>query len=344
MQTPSNKNIVAIIGIIFVFFTSCNQPTKPFEVNENTGYGQITVDLVNAIRKPDGTIWMWGPNMQGTLGNGTTIDSEIPVKVLNINNAIAIDLFAGVAIAADKDGNIWFWGNYGTYLEPHGYDTTVTIPAKISILSGVKSLSVFDLNLFLLRDDGTVWYIKLKHESPTLFIEPTMIEGVNNVSEISDMVALKKDGHLFTLKPQKNQVTYDSISGVIHLSNVNQRRCVYIKNDSTVWAWGINDYGQLGNGTNIDNEIPVQVLNLTNTICLSSNYDYNLALNKDGSVWFWGLEIPNGQNSIGLNIPVKIQDLNDVVLIYAYKKSLVMKKDGTYWTIDSETKRPIRVL
>lgn len=282
--------------------------------------------------------------MQGTLGNGTTTGSEIPVKVLNIENAVALDLFAGIALAADKDGNIWFWGNYSTYLEPPGYDTVITVPKKISYLKGVKSLSVFDLNLFLLRDDGTVWYIKLKHESPTLFIEPTIIDGVNNVIEVSDMVALKKDGHLFTLKAQKNQITYDSISSIGYFSNVYQRRCVCVKNDSNVWAWGINDYGQLGNGTNIDSEFPVQVLNLSNVTSVSANYDYNLALTKDGSVWFWGLEIPNGQNSIGINSPVKIQNMNDVVLIYASKQSIVMKKDGSYWTFDSETKIPIRVL
>jgi alpha-tubulin suppressor-like RCC1 family protein len=337
------KILVSII-ISFILISSCTHPTKPNDKIEKTSYGQIAVDFVNAILKPDGTIWTWGPNVQGTLGNGTTIDSETPVKVLNINNAVALDLFAGIAIAADKEGNIWFWGNYLTYLEPPGYDTIVTQPAKISYLTGIKSLNIFALNLFLLRDDGTVWYINLDHKSPTKYLEPKKIEGIQGIVELSDMVALSKDGKLYTLKPQKNQITFDSISHVIHFSNVYQRRCVCIKYDSTVWAWGTNDYGQLGDGTNVDKEVPVQVLNLSSTVCISSNYDYNLALNEDGTVWFWGLEVPNGQNSIGLNTPVKIQNLDDVVLIYASKQSLVMKRDGTYWSIDSETKIPIKVL
>lgn len=335
--------IIPII-ISFVLYTSCSHPTKPIEKIENKGYGQIVVDFVSAILKPDGTIWTWGPNIQGTLGNGTTVDSETPVKVLNIDNAVAIDLYAGIAIAADKNGNIWFWGNYLTYLEPPGFDTIITQPTKISYLTGVKSLNIFALNLFLLRDDGTVWYINLDHKSPTKYLEPEKIYGVQDIIELSDMVALSKNGKLYTLKPQRNQITYDSISSIIHFSNVYQRRCVCIKNDSTVWAWGINDYGQLGNGINIDSEIPTSVLNLSNIVILSANYDYNLALEKNGTVWFWGLEIPNGQYSVGLNTPVKIQNLNDVVLLYASKQSLVMKKDGTYWTIDSETKIPVRVL
>ncbi|MCK9410631.1 MAG: hypothetical protein WCX28_14375 [Bacteriovoracaceae bacterium] len=340
----SNHLSIIVISISLFQYSSCSHPAKPSEKVESKYYGQLAVDFCNAILKPDGSIWTWGPNFQGTLGNGTTTSSETPVRVLNIHNAIAIDLFAGIAIAADKEGNIWFWGNYLTYLEPPGYDTMVTIPIKISYLRGIKSLSVYAQNLYLLRDDGTVWYIKLKHESPTIFIEPTIVEGVNNIHAISDMVALKNDGTVYTLKPQKNQITYDSVLDIKQFSNVYQRRCVCIKNDNTVWAWGTNDYGQLGNGTNIDSNIPVQALHLSDIVSVSSNYDYNLALTKDGSVWFWGLEIPDGQNSIGLNIPVKIQNLDNVVLLYASKTSLVMKEDGTYWTIDSEIKKPIQLI
>ena len=64
--------------------------------------------------------------------------------------------------------------------------------------------------------------------------------------------------------------------------------------DGTVWAWGLNTYGQLGNNTTTGSSLPVQVkiangdLNLTNVVSISAGYQHNIALRKDGTVWAWG--------------------------------------------------------
>lgn len=62
-----------------------------------------------------------------------------------------------------------------------------------------------------------------------------------------------------------------------------------LKNDGTVWAWGNNNQGQLGDGTTVQRNTPVQVSGLNNVINFSGGLYYNTALKNDGTVWTWGI-------------------------------------------------------
>ncbi|MFB0516262.1 MAG: RCC1 domain-containing protein [Candidatus Neomarinimicrobiota bacterium] len=339
--------IVAAVTILFfgMVLISCTLPTEPEREEEDKPVNQIASEMVHAVIEPDGTIWAWGYNYFGTLGNGTTENSDVPGKVLNIENAVALDLFHGIALAADQDGNIWFWGNYATHLEPPGLDTVITAPIKISYLQDAKSIHVFDQVVHLLKKDGTVWYMKLDHRSPSKFIEPEQVEGLENITRLSEYMVLDKDGSIFYLgnSAPDELDSISSLTGIKEIANVRARRTVILKEDGTVWAWGKNDFGQLGNGSYDDSKLPVKVSNLTDVAAISANYDYNLALKEDGTVWYWGLVRPNGAASIGQNIPVKIENLDDVELIYADVYSIVRKNDGTYWVFFCEDRIPEQV-
>jgi len=93
--------------------------------------------------------------------------------------------------------------------------------------------------------------------------------------------------------------------------------------DGTVWAWGINDYGQLGDGTKINRSTTVQVIGLTDVTAIAAGFYNNLALKQDGTVWAWG------SNS---SHPVQVSGLNDVTDIAAgdYHR-LAKRQDGTVW-------------
>ncbi len=69
-----------------------------------------------------------------------------------------------------------------------------------------------------------------------------------------------------------------------------------LKNDGTVWSWGDNSYGSLGDGTVVDKTSPVQVGNLAGVVKIASGYIHSLALKSDGTVWAWGY---NGQGELG---------------------------------------------
>lgn len=111
-----------------------------------------------------------------------------------------------------------------------------------------------------------------------------------------------------------------------------------LKNDGTVWAWGWNNRGQLGDGTNTAQNIAVQASNLNGVIAISSGDGYSLALKNDGAVWAWGSnsngELGNGANGFNTdqNIPVQTSNLNGIIAISSgYGHSVALKNDGTVW-------------
>lgn len=113
-----------------------------------------------------------------------------------------------------------------------------------------------------------------------------------------------------------------------------------LKSGGTVWAWGDNFYGQLGNGTlsnHPDSSIPVQVPDLTGVVSIAAGYAHSLALKSDGTIWAWGTNTYGqlGDESTTTRFtPVQVSVLtdHDVVAIAAgYAYSLALKSDGTVW-------------
>ena len=153
------STVFCLLTVIMIF--SCSHTTEAEYNSDKEFSGQIVWDLVYGVVKPDGTVWTWGPNFAGTLGNGNLITNDVPVRVLNLKNVITIDLNEGIGVAADNDGYIWFWGNRITYLELPEKDTVVTTPVKISFLQNIETLNILGNEVNLLKNDGTVWFITL---------------------------------------------------------------------------------------------------------------------------------------------------------------------------------------
>ena len=108
-----------------------------------------------------------------------------------------------------------------------------------------------------------------------------------------------------------------------------------LKEDGTVLAWGQNNNGQLGDGTNEDRHEPVQVTGLSEIAAIAAGVNHNAVLKADGSVWCWGR---NSWGELGNNIyqpsnmPVAVADLSDVIdVAVGYAHSLALKADGTLW-------------
>jgi alpha-tubulin suppressor-like RCC1 family protein len=336
-----SKWLAAAVTLVILVQYGCKDNVTNIVIEESKIWnGQVISDVVCAVIKPDSTVWAWGFNGCGTLGNGTNTSSDYPVKVLKLSSIVAIDSYWGAAYAADKAGNIWFWGNNAAYLGPPNSDTNVTIPIKIASLNNITSISTWGNIVNFLTNDGSVWHLKMDYYSPKVIEGPTQYSGIGNIIAIHKFNALRSDGKIYKLISGDYLPNVpENITSIQYTSDRN----VVLKNDGTVWAWGSNALGQLGDGTYIDRNIPVQVKNLLNIKTISSNYDYNLALGKDGSVWFWGYSGKQGDSLTAVNTPVKIEGLQNIVLIYAEANNLVMKEDGTYWTFNVSDKIPKQV-
>ena len=262
----------------------------------------------NAVLKPDGTVWTWGYNYYGQLGNGTTANSENPGQVSGLSGIVSVSAGQNLTSALRSDGTVWAWGYdyYGQF--GTGMTNTSSVPVQVSSLSGIVSVSTGYNHTVALKSDGTVW-----------------AWGYNNYGQLGDG----------TTTSRTSPVQVSGLSGIVSIS-AGSNQTIALKSDGTVWAWGFNNYGQLGNGTTTDSLIPIQVFNLSNVISVSAGFSHVVALKSDGTAWTWGY---NGYGQLGggtyissSTVPLQVSGLSDLISISASTNfTLAAKSDGTVW-------------
>lgn len=296
---------------------------------------QVPIDNVTAVSagtgvalvlRSDGTVWAWGQNIRGALGDGTTISTahgELkPVRVAGLDNVKAIS--AGPScLALRNDGTVWAWG--ANYLGELG-DGTFTdspVPKQVKDVSNVTMIG----QTFAVRDDGTVWAWGMTWLTPdnSGHVETGTIDIERNVCK-NVPVQVPGVDHVKVMASDSRDVT------------------AYVSNDGSVWAWGYD--GMLGNGNVVSSapryvNTPVMIKNLDNVLTVSADAGYVLALKNDGTVWAWG---SNGANSLGngKNIkegntyptPTRISGLANVTAISAGgQNSIYLNGDGSVWVM-----------
>ena len=255
--------------------------------------------------RSDGTVWNWGYNSNGQLGNNSTTTSPVPVPVSGLTGVVAVAGAAYQSIALKADGTVWAWGWNGVGQLGNNSTADSWVPVQVHGLSGVVAIAAGASHLLALKGDGTVWAWgynsngQLGNNSTTDSPVAVQVQGLGNVTAIAggytSSYALKADG--------------------------------------TVWGWGYNAYGQLGNNTTTDATVPVQVQNLSGVAAIASGYFHGLAVKGDGTVWAWGW---NGGGQLGNNtnvdahLPVQAQGLTGVASVAADSyQSMALRSDGS---------------
>jgi len=256
----------------------------------------------------DGGLWAWGCNQWGQLGDGTTEDRLSPVKVLDdvvyatmpsyLTSSRASGGVAGVArsYAILADGSLWAWGangqqNLETSNVALGDGTEDTQLTPVKILENVVSVAPTHESGFALTNDGTVWrwYPSSRVHDGEGWVE---VEGqlypapiMENVASLSSEFAISTDGELWALLPEPALVMDDVIGA--------SGESFAITTDGTLWAWGKNliqaqyrIHPVLGDGTTVDRDSPVAIMENVASITTSGNTAY--AITNDGTLWGWG--------------------------------------------------------
>ena len=111
-----------------------------------------------------------------------------------------------------------------------------------------------------------------------------------------------------------------------------------LKADGTVWAWGYNNYGQLGDGSTTNRLTPVPVSGLTGCVAIAAGYYHSLGLKADGTVWAWGYNNYGqlGDDSTANRLtPVPVSPVSGLTGCVAnaggFYHSLGLKADGSLW-------------
>ena len=305
----------------------------------------------------DGTVWAWGANSYGQLGNGSTAASVPPVQVLNLTDVIAIAAGDNHSLAVKSDGTVWAWGLNSNGQLGEGTTTQRLTPVKVSNLTGVVSVSAGSAHSLALKSDGTVWAWglntngRLGDGTTTQRNAPVQVTSLSNVTSVSaggsHSMALKADKTVWawglntngqlgdnTVTQRLTPVQTTIISSVAAIDG-GATHSLAVKSDGTVWAWGNNTNGRLGDGTTTQRNAPVQVTSLSNVTSVFAGGSHSLALRLDGTIWAWGNNA-SGQLGDGTSTqrltPVQVLGVNNATKIaIGSNHSLVLRADGRVW-------------
>lgn len=278
------------------------------------------------------TVRTWGYNAFGQLGNNSTTYSNVPVPVFRVISSVNVNLSGIKAVAAggyhtlalDNKDTIWAWGqNYYGQLGVDFPSTTLLVshvPTKVNgggiVLSNISSITANGYHS-LARANGFAW-----------------AWGYNGSGQLG--IDPKTTGAMSS----PNRVAIPA-SGIIDIAAGGAFNYAVDKS-GTVWAWGNNDYGQLGNGTFTQNYIPAQVIKadgtpLTGVVQVAAGIQHGLARLADGTVWGWGYNFfgqlgNNSTKDSSVAVQVAIPAGMIVTNIRAFGSSS-MAKVGSGWYV-----------
>jgi len=216
-----------------------------------------------AAIKTDGTLWIWG-NGNG-LGDNTNVDKSSPVQTVTFNNTWK-QVSAGTnhTAAIKTDGTLWNWGyNASGQL---GDNTSVTLRSSpvqtVAFGSNWKQVFCGDNHTAAIKTDGTLW-----------------CWGANNIGQLGDNTITNRSSPIQTITFGTNWKQV--FAGYYHT--------IAIKTDGTLWNWGRNTNGSLGDNTITSRSSPVQTITYaTNWKSASGGFYHTVAIKTDGTLWSWG--------------------------------------------------------
>jgi alpha-tubulin suppressor-like RCC1 family protein len=297
---------------------------------------------------PSGKLFGWGSNSIGQIGLGTVatgvgspslVNSDTDWKKVETGNA------SSFSIALKNNGSLWFFGN-NSYNSDAGFSNSISYLTPTSITPNFvwKDFSAGYFRVAAIRDDNTLWGWGnnggncLGIAGSAQVDMPTKIGADNDWSKVScglfHTLALKSNGTIWacgynnvgqlgngssgtgTFAPTLTQVGTDTDWKEILAAAAF---CLAIKTDGTLWAWGLNETGQLGDGTIINKLVPTKVGTGTDWKSIGYSGYASAAIKTNGTLWTWGLgsngQLGNGSTSNALT-PTRIGTQTDWAAVF----------------------------
>lgn len=316
-------------AVSFVVLTAFTADAQAEAVPPRLGAGYSHT----CTRKTDGTLWCWGANDSGQLGNGTTQPSLVPIQVTALGNQVAQVTVGDLFTCAIKvDHTLWCWGNNVSGQLGDGLTDDSLVPVQITAVgSDVAEVSAGDLFTCARKGDGTLWCWGSGYLGDGTVGQrstPGQVTALGNtVAQVSTgsaaACARKADGTLWCWGDNEFGIVGDGTTverttpvqvttlgtGVAEVSVGDLFACAR-KTDGNVWCWGTNDHAQLGDGSTNDHFLPAAVIGLGKAaIQISANGRHACAIRVDNTLGCWGSNF-NGEIGDGSVIdrpnPVKV--------------------------------------
>jgi alpha-tubulin suppressor-like RCC1 family protein len=277
--------------------------------------------------KSDRTLWTWGYNEEGELGDGCTFglncyNRNSPTQVGSDNTWGAVSGGTTHSAAIKQNGTLWSWGdNSSGQIGTGCSDSTcfyISTPTQVTTDTNWASTSAGGFFTVAIKTDGTLWAWGNNYAGQ-------LGDGCSPMSTCIESAIPKKIG--------TNTDWASVAAGGNHV--------IALKTNGTLWAWGINDYGQLGNAAQSPtaySSVPVQIGTDTDWKSITAGDMHSLAIKTNGTLWAWGdndwgqLGITCLTSCSSVSAPIQVgTDANWKDVDGGFNLTIAVKTDGTVW-------------
>ncbi|MEU4624937.1 hypothetical protein AB0G04_33810 [Actinoplanes sp. NPDC023801] len=276
-------------------YTTVLSSTAPLRVGTGTGWDRVApADGHTCALRTDRSLWCWGGNEDGELGDGTTASRSGPVQVTGGKVWTAISADAGDSCGLRTDGSLWCWGDrFGDPDQP-GH------PRRMGRSSDWTGMDVGSSQLCATRADGSVWCWSSTGPAG----EPVRAAGsgarwVQVTTGGGHACARDTAGKVFCWGSNDYGQLGDGDRRITSVPVVKLARAAAtveggsistcaVGTDRSLWCWGGNRQGQLGDGDTMDMLTPVRVGGASDWTGVSISGEFACGTRADASVWCWG--------------------------------------------------------